>query len=49
MIMMNITIKSTNKFFKEIIIRDYFIRFIEFDIYIFIMCLLKKKKFKLFE
>ena len=43
---MNIIIKSINKFFKEIIIHNYFIRFIEFDICIFIICLLKDFFFK---
>ena len=41
--------KSTNKFFKKIIIYNYFIRFIEFDICIFIIYLLKDFLFKFFE
>ena len=47
MIIMNITIKSTNKFPKKIIIRNYFIRLIEFNICIFIIYLLKDLLFKL--
>ena len=46
---MNITIKSTNEFFKEIITRDNFIYFIKFNMCVFVISLMKDFLFKLLE
>ena len=41
--------KSANEFFKEIIIRNNFIRFIKFNICVFVISLLKDFLFKFFK
>ena len=47
MIIMNVTMKSTNEFSKKIITRNNFICFIKFNMCVFVINLIKDFLFKL--